>query len=49
VAYYNSLDVTITRVMTDNGSCYKAVKFRDACRNLGLKHITTKPYTPKVS
>jgi transposase InsO family protein len=35
--------------MTDNGSCYKAFKFRDACRDLGLKHIRTKPYTPKTN
>ena len=35
--------------MTDNGSCYKAFAFRDACRDLGLKHIRTKPYTPKTN
>ena len=39
VAYYKSLGVTNTRVMTDNGSCYKAFDFRDACRDLGIKHI----------
>jgi transposase InsO family protein len=49
VAYYKSLGVTVTRVMTDNGSCYKAFDFRDACRDLGLKHIRTKPYTPKTN
>lgn len=49
VAYYQSLGVTVTRVMTDNGSCYKAFVFRDACRDLGLKHIRTKPYTPKTN
>jgi transposase InsO family protein len=49
VAYYKSLGVTVTRVMTDNGSCYKAFAFRDACRDLGLKHIRTKPYTPKTN
>ena len=27
VAYYKSLGVTVTRVMTDNGSCYKAFDF----------------------
>jgi hypothetical protein len=35
--------------MTDNGSCYKAFAFRDACRQLDLKHIRTKPYTPKTN
>jgi transposase InsO family protein len=49
VAYYASLGVTVTRVMTDNGSCYKAFAFRDACRELGLKHIRTRPYTPKTN
>jgi transposase InsO family protein len=49
VAYYKSLGVTVTRVMTDNGSCYKAFAFRDACRDLGIKHIRTKPYTPRTN
>ena len=35
--------------MTDNGSCYKSFAFRDACRELGLRHIRTKPYTPKTN
>ena len=35
--------------MTDNGSCYKSFAFRDACKALGLKHIRTKPYTPKTN
>ena len=49
MAYYESLGVTVARVMTDNGSCYKAFAFRDACRELGLKHIRTRPYTPKTN
>ena len=49
VAYYASLGVRVARVMTDNGSCYKAFDFRGACRDLGLKHIRTKPYTPKTN
>lgn len=49
VAYYQSLGVKVARVMTDNGSCYKSIDFRDACRDLGLRHIRTKPYTPKTN
>lgn len=49
VAYYQSLGITVARVMTDNGSCYKSFDFRDACRDLGLRHIRTKPYTPKTN
>ena len=49
IAYYASLGITVARVMTDNGSCYKAHAFRDACRQLGLKHVRTRPYTPKTN
>jgi transposase InsO family protein len=49
VAYYASLGVRVTRVMTDNGSCYKSFAFRDACRRLALKHLRTKAYTPKTN
>lgn len=49
VAYYASLGVTIARVMTDNGSCYRSKTFARACRELGLKHVRTRPYTPKTN
>jgi transposase InsO family protein len=49
IAYYASLRITVTRVMTDNGACYKSFAFRDACREFGLRHIRTKPYTPKTN
>ena len=49
VAYYASLGVKVERVMTDNGSCYKSFAFRRACVRLGLRHIFTKPYTPKTN
>jgi transposase InsO family protein len=49
VAYYASLGVTVSRVMTDNGACYKSHAFRDACAELGLRHIRTRPYTPKTN
>jgi transposase InsO family protein len=49
VAYYASLGITAERVMTDNGSCYKAFAFRRACKRLGLRHIRTRPYTPRTN
>jgi transposase InsO family protein len=49
VAYYASLGVIVERVMTDNGSCYRSAAFAKACRRLGLKHIRTKPYTPRTN
>lgn len=49
VAYYRHLDITIKRVMTDNGPCYISHAFAEACKSLGLKHIRTKPYTPRTN
>ena len=49
VAYYASLGVAIARVMTDNGACYRSKSFARACRELGLRHIRTRPYTPKTN
>jgi transposase InsO family protein len=49
IAWYQSLGITVTRVMTDNGACYKSFAFRDACKALGLRHIRTKPYTPRTN
>ncbi len=49
VAYYASLGVTIERVMTDNGSCYRSKAFAKLCRKLGIRHIFTRPYTPKTN
>lgn len=49
VAYYASLGVTVARLMTDNGSCYRSAAFRKACADLGLRHIRTRPYTPKTN
>jgi transposase InsO family protein len=48
VAYYAGLGVRIERVMTDNGKGFKNV-FKAACEELGIRHIKTRPYTPKTN
>jgi transposase InsO family protein len=49
LTYYAGLGIKVERVMTDNGSCYKSFAFRRACKRFGLKHIRTRPYTPKTN
>jgi transposase InsO family protein len=49
IAYYKSLGVTVQRVMTDNGSCYRSKAFAKACKQLKIRHIRTRPYTPKTN
>lgn len=48
VTYYASIGVRIERVMTDNGAGYKNA-FRTACEELGIRHVRTRPYTPKTN
>ena len=48
-AGYLSLGVKVDRVMTDNRSCYLSQAFRQACQRLALKHVRTKPYTPRTN
>jgi transposase len=47
VAYYKSLGVTVTRVMTDNGSCYKAFAFRDVAGISASSTSAPSPTRPK--
>jgi transposase InsO family protein len=49
VTRYRALGMRVSRVLTDNGSCYRSRQFRTACRSLGLKHIFTRPYTPRTN
>jgi transposase InsO family protein len=37
------------RVMTDNGSGYRANDFARACEQLGLRSLRTRPYTPRTN
>ncbi len=49
VAWYQSLGINIERVMTDQGSCYRSKAFNKLCEALAIRHIYTKPYTPKTN
>lgn len=49
VRYYRSLGVRFVRVLTDNGACYKSRRFRRLVRRLGMRHLRTKPYTPRTN
>ena len=49
IDHYRSLGIAVSRVMTDNGSCYRAKDFARACAGLGIKHLRTKPYTPQTN
>ena len=49
VAFYRRHGITVERVITDNGSAYRAVMHAVACRQLGIRHLRTRPYRPQTN
>ena len=49
VEHFRQRGVRIERVMTDNGSPYVSHAFRDTCQQLGIRHLRTKPFTPRTN
>jgi len=47
--WFRQRGIRVERVMTDNGSGYVAKLFRRALRMLAIRHIRTRPYTPKTN
>jgi Integrase core domain len=41
--------ITIQRVLTDNGSCYRSQLWRDTCRQLRIAAKRTQPYRPQTN
>ena len=48
-AFFADRGVTIQRILTDNGPCYRAHSFADLCRQLGMRHSRTRPYRPQTN
>ena len=46
--YYRSLGVRIEHVMTGNGAAYRSRRFARLLRRPKLRHIRTRPYTPRT-
>ena len=49
VAWFADRGVTVPRVLSDNGSCYKSHLWRDTCVELGITPKKTRPYRPQTN
>jgi transposase InsO family protein len=49
IAWYRSQKITVERVMSDNGSPYVSKTFRALMQQQGLRHLRTRPYTPRTN
>ena len=47
--YFALLRINAQRIMSDNGPCYISKTFGAYLQSLGLRHIRTRPYTPKTN
>lgn len=49
VAWFKGMGITVERVLSDNGSCYRSRLHAQACRELGMRHLFTRPYRPRTN
>ena len=49
VTWFGARHITSRRVMSDNGSGYVSRAFRTACAARTLRHLRTRPYTPRTN
>ena len=48
-AWFADQGVTVERVLSDNGACYRSHAWRDACSELAIRHKRTRPYRPQTN
>ena len=49
VIWFQRQNVRIREVLTDNGSAFVSHPFAGICRSLSIRHIRTRPYTPRTN
>jgi transposase InsO family protein len=49
VAWFAQRGVTVERVLSDNGNCYRSFLWRDTCTELGITPKRTRPYRPQTN
>jgi len=47
--WFKSMGITVERVISDNGACYRSNAHALACRELELRHLFTRPYRPRTN
>ena len=49
ITFYRRYGIEVERVLTDNGSCYRATRHALTCHRLGIRHLRTRPYRPQTN
>jgi transposase InsO family protein len=48
-AFFADHGITVTRVMTDNGACYRSKLWAQTLTEAGIRHLRTRPYRPQTN
>ncbi|POX48961.1 IS481 family transposase [Streptomyces sp. Ru72] len=48
-AFFAECGITVERVLTDNGACYRSHDWRDELARAGITHKRTRPYRPQTN
>jgi transposase InsO family protein len=48
-AWFAAHGITVHRVLTDNGSCYRSRLWAETLAQLNVKHLRTRPYRPQTN
>ena len=43
------MGITVERVLSDNGSCYRSGVHAEACASSAMRHLFTRPYRPRTN
>jgi transposase InsO family protein len=49
VSWFEGMGITVRRVLSDNGACYRSRLHARACAELGMRHLFTRPYRPRTN
>jgi transposase InsO family protein len=48
-AWFKGMGITVERVLSDNGACYRSNVHAASCRELSMRHLFTRPYRPRTN
>lgn len=49
VVWFKAMGITVERVLSDNGACYRSTVHAEACAELEMRHLFTRPYRPRTN
>jgi transposase InsO family protein len=49
IAWFSSFGITVERVLSDNGACYRSKTHALTLAELDIRHLFTRPYRPRTN